>query len=118
MLFEILDPKQKCKNIYSQNKIIANPPYEKLSQTWAYHPTLKDYDIKYASIYAQAKSLEECCPEDTRSEWEHVKKKYANDVVNDVSKLYGTHKSPFLSYLQNNVDYRSSESFLFSIINK
>lgn len=76
MLFEILDPKQKCKNVYSQNRIIANPPYEKLSKTWAYHPTLKDYDIGYASIYAQAKTLEECCPEDTRAEWDHVKKKY------------------------------------------
>jgi len=76
MLFEIIDQKQNCKNIYSNKKIIDKPQYNKLSKTWMYHPTLKGYDIKYASLYAQSKTLDECCPDEIRKDWDHIKEKY------------------------------------------
>jgi len=76
MLFEIIDQKQKCKNIYANRKILDKPEYDKLTQTWMYHPTLKGHDIKYASLYAQTKTLDECCPDEIRKEWNHIKKKY------------------------------------------
>ena len=58
MLFEIIDQKQHCKNIYSNQKIVSDPEYHKLSKTWSYHSSLKNYDIEYASLYAQGKTLD------------------------------------------------------------
>ena len=77
MLFEIIDQKQKCQNIYSENEIVTQPAYDKLSKTWAYHSSLKGYDIKYASLYAKAKTLDECCPDELKEQWETIKKRYA-----------------------------------------
>ena len=76
MLFEIIDHKQHCKNIFSENKIISDPDYDKLSQTWAFHSTLKDYNIEYASLYAQSKTLDQCCPDKFKDEWTAIKEKY------------------------------------------
>ena len=77
MLFEIIDQKQKCQNIYSENEIITQPDYDKLRKTWAYHSTLKGYDIKYASLYAKTRTLDECCPDELKKEWSTIKKKYS-----------------------------------------
>jgi hypothetical protein len=76
MIFEIIDPKQNCKNIFLENQIIEKPDYDQLSKTWAYHPSLKGYDIRYASLYAQAHSLDECCPDELKDDWERIKQKH------------------------------------------
>ena len=76
MLFEIIDHKQQCKNIVLNNKIVSDPVYKDLSKTWSYHSSLKDYDIEYASLYAQGKTLDECCPEKLRDKWNEIKEKH------------------------------------------
>ena len=76
MLFEIIDQKQHCKNIYANNRIISDPPYNDLTKTWAYHSSLKEHDIEYASLYAQSKTLDECCPTEIKEEWDIIKRKH------------------------------------------
>jgi len=76
MLFEIIDQKQQCKNIVLNNKIVSEPVYKDLSKTWSYHSSLKDYDIEYASLYAQGKTLDECCPDKLRDKWNEIKEKH------------------------------------------
>ena len=76
MLFQIIDSKQECPSIYMDQKIISEPEYDKLSKTWTYNCALKDYDIEYASLYAQAQTLNECCPDSIKDEWEQVKQKH------------------------------------------
>ena len=76
-LFEIIDQKQYCKSIYCDNRIVEVPDYGGLSKTWAYHSTLKGYDIKYASLYAKTRTLDECCPDELKKEWSTIKKKYS-----------------------------------------
>jgi len=76
MLFEIIDQKQHCKNIYANGQIISDPVYKDLSKTWSYHSSLKDYKIKYASLYAQGKTLDDCCPDSLREKWSVIKQKH------------------------------------------
>ena len=76
MLFEIIDQKQKCKNIVLNNKIVSQPVYKDLSKTWSYHSSLKNYDIEYASLYSQGKTLDECCPENLKDKWNIIKQKH------------------------------------------
>ena len=76
MLFEIIDQKEICKNIYFDNTIVSNPDYKKLSKTWDYHSSLKDYNIEYAFLYSDGKSLDKCCPEHLQNEWEPIKEKH------------------------------------------
>ena len=76
MLFQLIDNKQQCPSIYMDQKIISEPEYDKLSKTWTYNCALKDYDIEYASLYAQAQTLNECCPDSIKDEWEQVKQKH------------------------------------------
>lgn len=76
MLFHIIDSKQKCKSVYTENRIDKDPNYKLLSKTWSYNPTLKDYDIEFASLYTGGKTIDESCPEHLKSEWENVKRKH------------------------------------------
>ena len=76
MLFEIIDQNQNCKNIYADQQILTDPPYEKLTQTWEYHSSLKDCTIEYGTLYAQGKTLDECCPDHLLEPWGIIKKKY------------------------------------------
>jgi len=76
MLFQIIDNKQQCASIYSNNQIISEPEYNKLSKTWTYNSVLKDKDIKYASLYAKGQNLDQCCPDSLKEIWEQVKQKH------------------------------------------
>jgi len=76
MLFQTIDNKQQCSSIYSNNQIISEPEYNKLSKTWAYDSSLKDYDIQYAYLYTQGKNLDQCCPDILKHEWKQVKQKH------------------------------------------
>jgi len=80
MLFEIIDQKQTCKSIYSENTIISNPKYNKINKTWAYHSSLENHRVEYASLYAQGKTVDECCPENLKESWEAVKKKHLSYI--------------------------------------
>ena len=76
MLFEIIDQKQQCKNIVLNNQIISNPDYNELSKTWSYHSSLKDHDIDYACLYTEGKTLDECCSDKLREDWNNTKQKH------------------------------------------
>ena len=76
MLFEIIDQKQYCKNIYSDNQIISDPDYTQLSRTWNYHTSLKECEIEYAFLYSLGKTLDDCCPLSLRKEWQAIKEKH------------------------------------------
>ena len=76
MLFHIIDKKQECPSVYANKTIIKQPEYNKFSKTWSYSPALKDYDIEYASLYAQNLNIDQCCPDSIKDEWEQVKKKH------------------------------------------
>ena len=71
MLFQIIDNKQECASIYSNNSIIPNPDYNSLSMTWDYNSVLEDYNIEYASLYVGGKNINEIW-----DEWEMIKKKH------------------------------------------
>jgi hypothetical protein len=76
MLFQIIDNKQQCASVYTNKDIISDPNYNKLSKTWTYNSVLKDKDIEYASLYAQGKNLDQCCPDSLKEKWEEVKQKH------------------------------------------
>ena len=76
MLFQIIDNKQICSSIYSNKQIINDPEYDSLTQTWSYNSSLKDYDIDYASLYVNGKSLDQSCPDILKDKWEKVKQKH------------------------------------------
>ena len=57
-------------------EIISEPDYNKLSKTWSYNSVLKDQDIEYASLYAQSQTLDKCCPDIIKDQWEQVKQKH------------------------------------------
>ena len=76
MIFEIIDQKQHCKNIYSNNQILSEYDCNDLSGTWSYHSVLKDHNIEYASLYANGNTLDECCPEKLQNKWNEIKQKH------------------------------------------
>ena len=76
MLFQIIDNKQICSSIYSNKQIINDPDFDSLTQTWSYNSSLKDYDIDYASLYVNGKSLDQSCPDILKDKWEKVKQKH------------------------------------------
>ena len=76
MLFQIIDNKQQCPNIYANKAVISEPQYNKLSQTWSYNSVLKDQNIKYAYLYAQGQNLDQCCPDILKEKWNEVKEKH------------------------------------------
>ena len=76
MLFQIIDNKQECASIYSNNNIISNPDYNSLSMTWDYNSVLENYNIEYASLYVNGQKLDEVCPDHLKGEWEIIKKKH------------------------------------------
>ena len=73
MLFEIIDPKQECNSLFIDKQITSNFDKHKLSKTWSYHSVLKNLNIEYASLYAQNKNIDQCCPDKLRNEWEQIK---------------------------------------------
>ena len=87
MLFQIIDNKQQCTSIYSNNQIISEPEYNKLSKTWSYNSILKDQDIKYAYLYAQGQNLDQCCPDILKDKWEPHAKAYEDILRAEKSEM-------------------------------
>ena len=73
--FEIIDRKQFCKNIVSNGGILSEYDIDSLSSTWEYHPLLKHKNINFAKIFANGKTLNDCCPEYLREHWEGIQDK-------------------------------------------
>ena len=76
MLFQTLDDKKDCVAVYSDKNLIFNTPLNNsMNKTWSYSAFLKNMDVQYASIYANGKSLDDCCPEHLKEEWNDVNNK-------------------------------------------
>ena len=71
MLFQALDEKDKCVGIYMNGKIHKELPTG-ITCTWKYSSFLKNFDIKYANILCEGKSLSEVCPEELREDYERI----------------------------------------------
>jgi hypothetical protein len=72
MLFQVLDDKGECIGIYKDGELYFSEAPEGLEKTWSYSSALSGLDIKYASIYAGGRSLEEVCPPELKREYERV----------------------------------------------
>jgi len=66
VIFQSLDNKNKCKDIYCNNKIHKKIPVD-LTGTWDYVDV--PYDIMYAKLYCGGKSIEDVCPDHLRKQW-------------------------------------------------
>lgn len=75
MIFQPLDEKNMCTGIYADGKILKIYNEGELEATWNYNPLLRGLPIKYASLYAAGKSLEECCPLELRARLMSVNKR-------------------------------------------
>ena len=73
-MFQVLDVKNECVGFYKNGKIIKELT-DDMDHTWNYTSILHGKDIKYAHIYSGGKTLDECCPENLKEEWERVNKK-------------------------------------------
>ena len=90
MLFETIDPKNYCKNIVVNNDIESDYDIKDLTGTWSYHNAFRNVEhIQYASLYANGKSINDCCPEHLKDMWENVKEEhmaYINAFKNGLVK--------------------------------
>jgi hypothetical protein len=75
MIFQVLDSKDGCLGIYQDGELLFGPLPNDLEKTWDYSIHLKDKDIKYAHLYSGGKSIDECCPDHLKDDWERVNKK-------------------------------------------
>lgn len=73
-MFQVLDVKNECVGFYKNGKIIKQLT-DDMHHTWNYTSILHGKDIQYANIYSGGKTLDECCPEYLKDEWERVNKK-------------------------------------------
>ena len=74
-MFQVLDIKGECVGFYKDGEVIYNSLIEELDKTWGYTSILRGKDIQYAQIYANGKSVDECCPPELRDEWDRVNAK-------------------------------------------
>jgi hypothetical protein len=70
MTFQVLDAKKECVGFYEDGKLQFRNFQPKSKTTWSYSPTLDGSDIEYAYIYANGATLDECCPEQLKLEWQ------------------------------------------------
>ena len=68
MLFQTLDDKNECISVFVDGEMHSEVPMS-VSRTWSYSNYLSDYDIEYAQIYCQGKTLDEVCPDHLRDSW-------------------------------------------------
>jgi hypothetical protein len=99
MTFQVLDTKGECVGFYKDGEVLYNQFIEGLDRTWNYASILRGKDIQYAEIYANGKSISECCPEIYKEDWERVNKKL---------------KAFFSSFLESKVSLQ--ENCIFDLI--
>ena len=66
MIFQSLDKKNKCKDIYCGGKI-HNEISEDLTGTWDYVDT--PHNVEYAKLYCGGQSIEDVCPDYLKEQW-------------------------------------------------
>ena len=73
MLFQTLDDKRQCVGIYFDSELyfdLDDFPQD-LTRSWRYTPFMQGYrGVEYAEIYALGKTIDECCPDHLRDDWE------------------------------------------------
>ena len=73
MLFQTLDDKRQCVGIYFDSELyfdLDNFPQD-LTRSWRYTPFMQGYrGVEYAEIYALGKTIDECCPDHLRDDWD------------------------------------------------
>lgn len=74
-MFQVLDTKGECVGIYKNGSISYEDVLAEPDSTWSYSAILKGKQIQYADIYAEGKSIDECCPEQHKQEWKRVNAK-------------------------------------------
>lgn len=73
--FELIDDKTLyCHKIFINNSITDRFERDELTSTWEYHNAFSDLNIEYGSLYAEGKTLTECCPDQIRSKWKRALK--------------------------------------------
>ena len=75
MLFQTLDEKENCVSVYLDGALHKEVDFSKLTKTWKYSAFLQDYNIEYASLYCQGKSLDEVCPDHLKERWAKISNK-------------------------------------------
>ena len=75
MTFVLLDEKDWCRGVYHEGQLHFKQLPEGLSKTWRYTSYLENKNIKYASIYAQGRTIDEVCPEHLKQPWDKSKNK-------------------------------------------
>ena len=79
-IFQIIDSKERCNNIYYNKGIITDPNFNELTGTWSYDLRLNN-NIEFAELYSNGKSLSECCPEFLKEDWEKVNSLKLGSVI-------------------------------------
>jgi len=77
LFFQVLDKKNKCVSLYIDSQIKEDYNFDHLTKTWSPSANLKHSGVEYASIWSAGKSLDECCPDHLREEWDYISKKIA-----------------------------------------
>ena len=75
MLFQVIDKKNKCPEIFYDGKILKFENHDELTRTWSYTSHLKKAKVECASLYCGGKTPDEVCPDYIRQEWTEVSKK-------------------------------------------
>jgi len=68
MYFQTLDDKTECVGVYKDGNLYFDKIPSDLRCTWRHSGSIRDKKVKYAYLYAQGKTLEECCPESLTEE--------------------------------------------------
>jgi len=66
VIFQSLDKKNKCKDIYCGGKIYNKTP-EDLTGTWDYVDI--PHNVEYAKLYCGGQSIEDVCPDRLKGQW-------------------------------------------------
>lgn len=75
MLFQVIDKKNNCPEIFYDGKIIKFKNHDELTKTWTYTSHLEKTKIECADLYCGGKSPQEVCPDHLQEEWTRVSKK-------------------------------------------
>jgi len=82
MIFQVLDIKTECKNLYTGNKILQEIP-KNLTGTWDFSQHLPT-NVEYAKLYCGGLTMEDVCPEHLKEDWGNSSKKlkaYLNSFI-------------------------------------
>ena len=74
MLFQVLDFKRDCIGYYADNEIHSRGIIPSEGETWERSSHMQGTNYELGCIYSQGATLTDVCPENTRADWERIKK--------------------------------------------